>query len=355
LEPYIFITKSTYKEKGIINMRILVDAMGGDNAPDEIVKGCVDAINLKQGFEIELLGDRRKIEKCFTGKQFDRSRIIITETRDDVTNYDKPSDAIRKKKDSSLVIGMKKIKDNAAHAFISAGNTGAILAASLLIAGRIKGIVRPALAPIVPSINGPVMIVDAGMNTRIKPISYLQFAVMGTEYMKVKYGMDNPRVGLVNIGTEENKGNEIHRQAYEILRNSQVNFIGNIEGKDVPEGNVDIVVCDGFVGNAMLKVMEGTGKYFFNHLGNIYSRSIWGKISYLFVKHELKKIKKQVDPEEIGGTPILGVNGMVFKCHGNSKAKAIKNTILNACSVKYQSVMVQVKNSFVHMKTNVQT
>lgn len=159
-------------------MRILVDAMGGDNAPDEIVKGCVDAINLKQGFEIELLGDRRKIEKCFTGKQFDRSRIIITETRDDVTNYDKPSDAIRKKKDSSLVIGMKKIKDNAAHAFISAGNTGAILAASLLIAGRIKGIVRPALAPIVPSINGPVMIVDAGMNTRIKPISYLQFVFL---------------------------------------------------------------------------------------------------------------------------------------------------------------------------------
>ncbi|NLM75170.1 MAG: phosphate acyltransferase PlsX [Clostridiaceae bacterium] len=330
-------------------MRILVDAMGGDNAPEEIVKGCIEAVNKKDGFEIELLGDAEKIEKCFLSDT-DRSRFIITATSDEITNLDKPTEAIRKKPNSALVVGMKKIKNQSAQIFISAGSTGALLAGSLLIAGRIKGVSRPALAPVVPSKKGQTMIIDAGMNTRIKPINYLQFAIMGTEYMRFMYNIENPRVGLLNVGTEETKGDETLKQAYEILYNSRLNFIGNVEGRDLTDGKVDVVVCDGFTGNAMLKVMEGTGSYFMNYLKKTYSRNIFGKISYLLIKRELKKLAKQTDPEELGGTPILGVNGMIYKCHGNSKAKAIKNTILKACSTACTSVLDQMKNIFPTME-----
>ncbi|NLU53162.1 MAG: phosphate acyltransferase PlsX [Clostridiaceae bacterium] len=329
-------------------MRIMVDAMGGDNAPDEIVKGCLEALNENNSLEIELLGDPSKIKKCL-GYNYDNSKIIITETHDEITNFDKPTEAVRKKKNSSLVVGMNKIKDKSAHAFISAGSTGALLAASLLIAGRMKGVNRPALAPVVPSKKGQTMIIDAGMNTKIKPLNYLQFAIMGTEYMKYMYNLENPRVGLVNVGTEETKGDENLKQAYEILSRSNLNFIGNIEGRDLTEGKADVAVCDGFTGNAMLKVMEGTGSYFMSYLKKMYSKSLSGRISYLLVKHELKKLKKQIDPEELGGTPILGVNGMVYKCHGNSKAKAIKNTILKACSSACTSVLEQMRNIFSNM------
>jgi glycerol-3-phosphate acyltransferase PlsX len=331
-------------------LKILVDAMGGDNAPDEIIKGCIEALNTSQGFDIELLGNRSEIERCLGSTNVNNPRVFITETSDEITNCDKPTEAIKKKQNSSIVVGMKKIKAQAAQSFISAGSTGALLAGSLLIAGRMKGVVRPALAPVVPSKKGQAMIIDAGMNTQIKPVNYLQFGIMGTEYMKFIYDINNPRVGLLNVGTEENKGHEAVKQAYELLGKSSLNFVGNIEGRDLTEGKVDVVVCDGFTGNAMLKVMEGTGSYFFDYLKKMYSRSISGKISYMLVKHELKKLKKQVDPEEIGGTPILGVNGMIYKCHGNSKSKAIKNTILKSCSSACITVLEQMKNIFANME-----
>jgi glycerol-3-phosphate acyltransferase PlsX len=326
-------------------LRIIVDAMGGDNAPHEIVKGCLEALE-NDGFEIELLGDREKIERCLGTKDINSDRIIITETFDEITNSDKPTEAVRKKQNSSIVVGMKKIKAQSAQAFISAGSTGALLAASLLIAGRMEGVSRPALAPIVPSIKGQTMIIDAGMNTQIKPVNYIQFGIMGTEYMRNMYGIKEPRVGLVNVGTEEGKGNEALKQAYLVLQKSKLNFIGNVEGRDITDGKVDIAVCDGFTGNAMLKIMEGTGKYFMDYLKKMYSGSLSGKVSYLLIKHELKKLKKQIDPEELGGTPILGINGMIYKCHGNSRAKAIKNTILKACSSACTTVLDQMKNIF---------
>ena len=331
-------------------MRILVDAMGGDNAPDEIVSGCIDAVNTMQDLELELLGDGKKISKCLSKRNYDKNKILITETHDEITNYDKPTEAIKKKQNSSLVVGMKKIRDRSGQAFISAGSTGALLAGSLFIAGRINGVVRPALAPVVPSKKGQTMIIDAGMNTQIKPVNYLQFAIMGTEYMRYMYHIESPRVGLVNVGTEESKGNEALRHAYEVLKNSRVNFIGNIEGRDLTEGKVDIVVCDGFTGNAMLKVMEGTGSYFMHYLKKMYSGSLSGKISYLLIKHELKKLKKKIDPEELGGTPILGINGMIYKCHGNSRARAIKNTILNAYTSARSNVVEELTNIFAEMK-----
>lgn len=332
-------------------MRILVDAMGGDNAPDEIVKGCTEAINACDGFEIELLGDKSEIKRCLDKENFKNSRITITETFDEITNSDKPTEAVRKKQNSSIVTGMRKIKDQSAQSFVSAGSTGALLAGSLLIAGRMKGVVRPALAPVVPSKKGQAMIIDAGMNTQIKPINYLQFGIMGTEYMRFIYNIKNPRVGLLNVGSEENKGHDIIKQAYELLKKSNLNFVGNIEGRDLTEGKIDVVVCDGFTGNAMLKVMEGTGSYFFDYLKRMYSGSFTGKLSYLLIKHELKKLKKQVDPEEVGGTPILGVNGMIYKCHGNSKSKAIKNTILKSCGTACVTVLEEMKNIFANMES----
>lgn len=324
--------------------------MGGDNAPEEIVKGCLEAVNSGTGFEIEMIGDKRKIEKCFKSKTPISSRITITDAKEEITNNDKPTEAIKKKQDSSMVVGLRKIKEKQADAFISAGSTGALLAGSLLIPGRMKGVHRPALAPIVPSTGGHTMIIDAGMNTQIKPINYLQFGIMGTEYMREMYGVEYPRVGLVNVGTEENKGNNALKQAYDILKGSNINFIGNVEGRDLTEGKVDVVVCDGLTGNAMLKVMEGTGKFFMDYLKRMYTMNFASKISFLIIRHQLKKLKKQIDPEELGGTPVLGVNGIIYKCHGNSKAQAIRNTILKACSSACANVMDKIRNIFSNLE-----
>jgi len=324
--------------------------MGGDNAPDEVVKGCLEALSVNKQVEIELVGDRKKIEKCLKNCSYDASRLFITDAREEITNNDVPTEAIKKKQNSSIVIGLKKMKNKEGDAFISAGSTGALLAGSLLITGRMKGVHRPALAPVVPSEGGRnTMIIDAGMNTQVKPINYMQFGIMGAEYMKHMFGLESPRVGLVNVGTEEKKGNHQLHQAYQLLKNSNLNFIGNVEGRDITDGKVDVAVCDGLTGNAMLKVMEGTGRFFMDYLKRIYSMSLASKISFLMVRHELKKLKKQIDPEEVGGTPILGVNGIIYKCHGNSKAKAFKNTILKACSSACVTVLEQIRNIFAKM------
>ncbi len=330
-------------------MRIIVDAMGGDNAPEEVVKGCLEALSINKTVEIELIGDRKKIEKCLKNRSYDSSRLFITDAREEITNNDIPTEAIKKKKNSSIVIGLNKMKANEGDAFISAGSTGALLAGSLLITGRMRGVHRPALAPVVPSESGNTMIIDAGMNTQVKPINYMQFGVMGSEYMKKMFGVESPRVGLVNVGTEEKKGNNNLKQAYQLLKNSNLNFIGNVEGRDITEGKVDVAVCDGLTGNAMLKIMEGTGRFFMDYLKKIYSMSLASKISFLMIRHELKKLKKQIDPEEVGGTPILGVNGIIYKCHGNSRSNAFKNTIIKACSSACVSVLEQIRSIFSKM------
>jgi glycerol-3-phosphate acyltransferase PlsX len=322
----------------------MVDAMGGDNAPDEIVKGCIEAVKAKDGFEVEIIGIEEEIYRILKKHDFASNRILITNATQVIYNEDKPTEAIRHKKDSSMVIGLSKIKENPGSVFISAGSTGALLAGTLLIAGRIKGVLRPALAPIVPSLTGGTMIIDAGMNTVCRIGNYVQFAIMGSIYMQQMLKKESPRVGLVNLGTEEVKGNSTLRKALPFLRNCGVNFIGNIEGRDIAEGKVDVAVCDGFTGNAMLKMMEGTGKYFLQSIKRIFNSDLFTKISALLVKAHLKKLKDSMDPEEIGGTPILGVDGLVFKCHGNSKARAIRNTILNACNVTKSAFINQIRD-----------
>lgn len=327
-------------------MRIIVDAMGGDNAPDEIVKGCVEALNRADGFELELIGDSRRIEDLLGDRQAYGNRIFVTHASEVITNDDKPTEAIKRKKDSSLVVGLHKIKFREADAFISAGSTGALMAGSLLIPGRIPGVNRPALAPIVPSSCGGTMIIDAGMNTQMRPLNYLQFGIMGSTYMNLIRGIDKPRVGLVNVGTEDGKGHPVVQEAFALLQDSGLHFIGNIEGRDIAAGKVDVAVCDGFTGNAMLKMMEGTGRYLLDHLKVIFMKNLFTQLAAAIVHRDLRELKKKVDPEETGGTPILGIDGIVYKCHGNSKAKAITNTILKVCTDASGNVTEQIMHAF---------
>jgi glycerol-3-phosphate acyltransferase PlsX len=327
-------------------MRIIVDAMGGDNAPDEIVKGCLEAVRRTDGFELELIGDQKQIAALLEGEQFPKARIHVTHAAEVITNDDKPTEAIKAKKQSSMVLGLRRIKAREADAFVSAGSTGALLVGSLLIAGRLVGVNRPALAPLVPSKGCGTMLIDAGMNTQMKPLNYLQFAIMGHTYMKAVQGIESPRIGLVNVGTEDGKGHPVVQEAFSLLQASGLNFVGNIEGRDIAAGRVDVAVCDGFTGNAMLKMMEGTGRFFMDHLKRIFMRNLWTRLAAAIVHRDLGEMKRKVDPEEIGGTPILGVNGIVYKCHGNARAKAVTNTILKVNDDARHQIVSRLQQAF---------
>lgn len=335
-------------------MRILVDAMGGDHAPAEIVHGCVDAIHKSNDMDIVLIGDSDSIKSILkekkTEKKYDDSRLKIRHTTEIITSEDAPTKAIKSKKDSSMAVGFKMLKEKEGDVFISAGNTGALMTGSLLTLGRIKGVDRPALAPIIPTKAGGTMLIDAGLNTNCKPINYLQFGIIGSIYMKEIFNINNPRIGLINNGSEEQKGTEIIKQAYGLLTNANINFIGNIEGRQLPMGDVDVAVCDGFVGNILLKFLEGVGSYIITGIRKVYSKTLFSRFSALIVKEDLRKFFKQMDYEEYGGTPILGVNGMVFKCHGSSNSKAIRNAIIKANSFAKSSVMDKIRDKFKNME-----
>jgi glycerol-3-phosphate acyltransferase PlsX len=253
--------------------------------------------------------------------------------------------AIRKKKDSSMVVGMKLVKEGKADAFISAGSTGAVLTGATLIIGRIRGIDRPAIAPILPGKNGAFMVIDAGANADSKSKNLVQFAIMGSVYFKQVLKVENPKVGLVNIGAEEEKGNELTKAAFQELKKADINFIGNIEPRDIPSGDVNIVVCDGFVGNTILKLFEGTASMIFDTLKVELMSSTVSKIAGLLLKPTFKRFKKRFDYTEYGGAAFLGVNGGVFKAHGSSNAKAIKNAIRQANIFIQNDVLFKIKDN----------
>jgi len=310
-------------------MRIIVDAMGGDNAPEEIIKGCISALKMI-GSEIVLVGKSQIIEEYLKKFGCTESRISIYNADEVIENEDTPTKAIKTKKNSSMVVGLNLVKDEQGDAFLSAGNTGALMTGALLIVGRMKGVDRPALAPIIPAYNGKVLIVDGGSNSNCKPLNLLQFAIMGDVYMKTTFGVENPRVGLVNIGTEEMKGNELAKSTFTLLKESGLNFVGNIEGRDIPMGNVDIAVCDGFVGNVILKVAEGMGKVFGKMLKEEVGATLLSKIGGLFLLPTFKRFKQRMDYTEYGGALYLGLEKPVIKCHGTSKEAAIKYSIIQA-------------------------
>lgn len=326
-------------------MRILVDAMGGDNAPEAIVNGCIDAIKAQEGFDILLIGDSEKINKIIRQRKFANPRLEVVHAQEIITNEDIPTKAIRRKKKSSMVVGFNMLKEKKGDVFISAGNTGALLTGALLILGRIKGVDRPALGAVVPTRSGKALLIDAGLNSSCKPINYLQFAIFGSIYMRELFGIQNPKIGLLNMGTEARKGTEVLKQAYVLLSKANINFVGNIEGKDLPEGMVDVAVCDGYVGNVLLKFFEGAGSYMLAFLKGMFRKTIFSKLSFLLVMKDMKEFKKTMDPEEVGGAPILGINGIVLKSHGNSNDRTIKNVVLKAYTMVKNQVFEKIKTS----------
>ena len=331
-------------------MNIIVDAMGGDNAPDAIVNGCVDAILEQEGFDILLVGDSERINEILKDRGFTDQRLKITHAPEIITNDDTPTRAIKNKKNSSMVVGFNFLKENKGDVFLSAGNSGALLTGALLLVGRLKGVDRPALGAIIPTKKGKALLIDAGLNSSCKPINYHQFGVFGSIYMKELFNIENPKVGLINIGSEEGKGNDLIKQAYTLLSESDLNFIGNIEGNDIMAGKADVIVCDGFVGNVVLKFLEGVGAFMFGALKEIYTKNVITKLSALAIKKDLKSFMSGLDADENGGAPILGINGIVFKSHGSSNKKAIKNVILKAFKIANTSFLDQISEQFKNME-----
>ena len=332
-------------------MKIILDAMGGDHAPMQIVLGAIEAVK-EYDIDVILTGDKSQIEKILLDNNADMNKFEIVHTTDIITNKDHPVEAIRKKKDSSLVVGMRMLKEKKADAFISAGNTGAVLAGGLFIAGRIKGIDRPALAPILPGKKKPFMLIDAGANAECKPSNLLQFAVMGEIYMNKVLNVASPEVALVNIGAEEEKGSKFTREAFGILKTSSVNFKGNIEGREIPEGAADVVVCDGFTGNTILKMFEGVSQTIFDILKEEIMSSAMTKIGGALLKPVFRSFKKKFDYTEYGGAILLGTEGTVIKAHGSSNAKAVKNAVRQAVLSVKGGVVENIKLEIEKMHTD---
>jgi len=335
---------------GVNILIILVDAMGGDNAPDAIVNGCIDAVMEQDGFDILLIGDSDKINKILKERNFSSPRLKIHHTQEMITNDDMPTKAIKSKKNSSMVVGFTLLKEKKGDIFLSAGNSGALLAGALLLIGRLKGVDRPALGAVIPTKTGRALLIDAGLNSTCKPINYLQFGILGSAYMKELFNLDSPKVGLINIGSEQSKGNEVIKQAFSLLSKSGLNFVGNIEGNDVIEGKVDVIVCDGFVGNVVLKLLEGAAAFMFGGLKEIYSKNIISKLSALAIKKDLKNFIRRLDKDENGGAPILGIDGLVFKSHGSSNTKTIKHVILKAFKIANTSMLGKLREQFKNME-----
>jgi phosphate acyltransferase len=324
-------------------MKIVIDGMGGDNAPKSNVEGVVNAIK-EYDINIIITGDKDILEEEFSKYEFDRSKLEIVHTTEIIENEDKPVKAIRSKKDSSMVVALKLVKENKADAVVSAGNTGALLAGGLFVVGRIKGIDRPCLCPAIPNVKGGMtLIADGGANADCKPNNLVEFAGMSNIYARKVLNLENPKVALANVGIEEGKGNDLVKKSYEELKNLDLNFIGNIEARDLINSYTDIVVCDGFTGNILLKSAEGIAMSLLGLLKETFLSSTKGKIGALLLKDDLKKLKTMMDYSEYGGAPLLGVNGGVIKAHGSSDAKAIKNAINQAIKFAKGDVVDDIK------------
>jgi len=328
---------------------IAVDAMGGDFAPDEIILGCIES--LKQGNEhtIKLFGRENLLKEKLQRFDYDRNRIEVVNAAEVIATAEAPVNAIRTKKDSSMVRALTAVKEKEAVGLVSAGNTGALLAGGQMIVGRIKGVNRAPLANLLPTKNGKnVLMLDLGANVDIKPLNILQFAVLGTIYMQKYLKLsDLPKVGIINIGAEEEKGNSLVKESFPMLKECKdINFVGSVEFSDVLKGDVDIAVCEAFVGNAILKTIEGTADFLLKVLKNAFMTNAKTKIGAMLVKKELKNAMKILDVSEYGGAVLLGLNGLVVKVHGNSKHSEVKNAILQAVSFDKNGINQIIEENF---------
>ena len=314
-------------------LKIIVDAMGGDNAPAEIVKGALDAVKERSDFKLVLTGDEDLVNRELDKYTFDASRVEVVACTQVITNDDAPTQAVRAKRDSSLVVGLNLLKNDAeAGGFVSAGSTGAVLTGGIMFVGRLKGVMRPALCPGIPNVRGEItLLCDCGANAECKPAYLAQFGVMASAYAKAAYGVKEPRVGLLTNGTEEHKGDPLHQEAHQLLKETKgIRFAGNVEGRDIMYGDVDVVVSDGFSGNVALKAIEGCGKTVATMLKKEFTRSLGSKLSYLFARKPVKGLARALDYSRFGGSVFLGLKKVVIKSHGSSKAFSIKQSVFQA-------------------------
>lgn len=327
-------------------MKIAVDGMGGDYSPHAVVEGCVQAIKEYKNIDIIITGPKDLLSKELEKYEYNKSKLTILDAKEIISNNEHPVMAIRRKKDSSIFKALELVKNKEAEAVISAGSTGAFLAGATLVIGRIEGINRPALAPIMPGKKGPFMVIDCGANAECKPINLIQFALMGQTYFQNVLNVQNPTVGLINIGTEEEKGNELTKETYKLLKDGKFNFVGNVEPREIPEGNVNVLVCDGFIGNTVLKMYEGVASTIFSTLKEEIMSSLKTKIGGLLLKPVFNKFKKDFDYKEYGGAAFLGVDGICIKAHGSSDAKAFKNAIRQAIIFHENNIINKIKGNF---------
>ena len=325
---------------------VALDAMGGDNAPKEMIKGAVQALEKTDAVQVLLVGKEDVIRAELAQYTYDKARIEVVNATEVIETAEPPVNAIRRKKDSSIVVGMKLVKEGQADAFVSAGSSGAVLVGGQVIVGRIKGVERPPLAPLIPTEKGVSLLVDCGANVDARPSHLVQFAKMGSIYMEHVVGIKNPKVGIVNIGAEEEKGNALVKETFPLLKGEKnINFIGSVEAREIPHGQADVIVCEAFAGNIILKLFEGVGSVLISEIKKGMMGSLRSKIGALLVKPALKKALKSFDSSEYGGAPLLGLNGLVVKTHGSSTAKEICNTIIQCVTFKEQKINEKIKES----------
>lgn len=323
---------------------VALDAMGGDNAPSQMVKGAVDAAGKNTNVKIKLVGIQEVLEKELSQYEYNKEQIEVVNATEVIETGEPPVEAIRKKKDSSLVIAMNMVKEGEADALVSAGNSGAILVGGQIIVGRIKGIERPPMAPLLPTANGVTLLLDAGANVDAKPSNLVQWARMGSIYMENVIGIKNPKVAIVNIGAEEEKGNALVKETMPLLKQlTDINFMGSIEARDIPSGAADVIVADAFVGNVILKLYEGLGMTLIKKIKAGLMSSFRSKMGALLIKPALKETMKSFSADEHGGAPLLGCKGLVVKSHGNSTYKEISNSILQCITFKEQKINEKIK------------
>ena len=325
-------------------IKVAVDAMGGDYAPGEMVAGAVDAVNAQPGIQVLLVGKEDIVNAELSKHTYEKDRIQVVNATEVIATEEPPVNAIRKKKDSSIVVGMNLVKKKEADAFVSAGSSGAILVGGQVIVGRSKGVERPPLAPLIPTEKGVSLLIDCGANVDARPSHLVQFAQMGSIYMENVMKVKNPRVAIVNIGAEEEKGNALVKETFPLLKECPgINFIGSIEAREIPHGGADVIVCEAFVGNVILKLYEGVGATLLNKVKGAMMTSLRSKIGALLVKPALKTTLKSFDASRYGGAPLLGLKGLVVKTHGNSKANEVKNSIIQCVTFKEQGINEKIR------------
>lgn len=329
------------------NINVAIDAMGGDNAPLEIVKGVIEALNEKEGFVVTLVGKEEEIKAELSKYKYDESRVEICNATEVIEMAEPPVAAIRKKKDSSIVKGMYLVRDGKCDAFISAGSTGAVLVGGQVIVGRIKGVERPPLAPLIPTQKGFSLLIDCGANMDAKPSQLVQFAQMGSVYMKNFMGVENPKVGIINVGAEEEKGNALVKDTFPLLKECKdINFVGSVEARDIPLGECDVIVCDAFVGNVVLKMYEGTASALLSMVKKGLMSTLRSKIGGFLIKPALKKTLKGFSASDYGGAPLLGLKGLVVKAHGSSNSIEIKHSVHQCVEFSKNDINGKIKELF---------